>query len=162
MEFTNIESTVSEFLQSQPAILQPLLSQPDDEKDYASFRENQADANLPMSNESNQVYKTETYRWLILAVVTIAQMSGNMIFVSLQPISIPIARAYNLHSVMYVNVAVIVQSLNCIPMTLLCVWMYSKYSTAGVLRFAMSLLLLGSLFRSLCIKTENFWPVFVG
>ena len=108
------------------------------------------------------MYKTEPYRWLILAVVTVAQMSGNMMFVSLQPISIPIAHAYDLYSVLYVNLAVIVQSLNCIPMTFLCVWMYAKYSTAGVLRFAMSLLLLGAICRSVCIKTENFWPVFVG
>ena len=50
MEFTNIESTVSEFLQSQFFILQPLLSQPDEEKEYAPFRKNQADANLPMSD----------------------------------------------------------------------------------------------------------------
>ena len=62
----------------------------------------------PRTDSTNQVYKTEPYRWLILAVVTIAQMSGNMIFVSMQPISIPIAHAFNLYSVLYVNVAVIV------------------------------------------------------
>lgn len=56
----------------------------------------------------------------------------------------------------------ILYSLNALPMTLLCIWMYSRYSTSGVLRFATSLLLLGTVFRSLCFRTNNFWPVFIG
>ena len=49
-------------------------------------------------------YKTECYRWLILLMVTLVPICAIMTFVSLMPISVPIAESYNL-SVLYVNSA---------------------------------------------------------
>ena len=94
--------------------------------------------------------------------VTLAQLMANHIFVTLQPIAIPTANAFDLGSVLYVNFAVMLYSLNAIPMTFLCIWMYARYSVSGVLRFSMTLLLVGTIFRSLCYRTDNFWPVFLG
>ena len=47
-------------------------------------------------------------------------------------------------------------------MTFVSVWMYNKYNPAFVLRISVSIILVGALLRSLCVYTENYWPVFVG
>ena len=51
---------------------------------------------------------------------------------------------------------------NAAPITLISVWMYSRFSTSGVLRFTVTLLMLGSALRALCFFTDSFWPVAVG
>ena len=95
-------------------------------------------------------YRVSPYRWLILFVVAIAQMMAYTIFVTLQPIAIPLAEAFNLSSVFLVNLTVILETFTTIPMTFFCVWMYSRYSTTLVLRMATTILLIGALLRALC------------
>ena len=85
-----------------------------------------------------------------------------MIFVALSPISIPLARAFNLDTVLYVNFTIIFQDLNSVIMTFASVWMYSRYSTSGVLRLAVTVFFVGALLRALCYQTHTFLPVVIG
>ena len=94
--------------------------------------------------ETTKEYKGESRRWLILLVILIAQANGNIIFCTLQPISIPVAKAFGLETVLYVNLVIMMNLFNAIPMTFLSIWMYSHYSTSGVLRFVVTVLLIGT------------------
>ena len=145
-------------------MVQPLLTDPDveDNNEKLAIKSKSLKSITSDPGDRTIEYRTVPYRWLILLVVTLAQLTGNLIFVTLQPIAIPTTQAFNLGSVLYVNFAVILNSLNAIPMTFFCVWAFSRYSTSNVLRIVISVLLIGTIFRSLCVRTDNFWPVFVG
>ena len=107
-------------------------------------------------------YTLSPYRWLILFAVTICGTTGQAIFITLHPLKIPIAEAFDQDSVFYVNLAVMIFALNMVPMTFASIWMFTWYSVTAVLRFAMTLMMVGATFRAFCYETDNFWPVYVG
>ena len=94
-------------------------------------------------------------------MVTLVPICAIMTFVSLMPISVPIAESYDL-SVLYVNSASIAQTLTQITMAFLSIWMYDKFSTLFVVRVATFILWFGVLLRAYSLVTQSFWPVFLG
>ena len=91
-----------------------------------------------------------------------ATIMGNVIFCSLLPIAIPTSKAFGLETVFYVNLAITINLFNAAPMTLISVWVYSRFSTSGVLRCVVTLQVAGAACRALCFFTESFWPVAIG
>ena len=87
---------------------------------------------------------------------------GNVVFCTLLPISIPVAKAFGLDTVFYVNLTIMMNMFNAAPMTFVSIWIYSHFSTSTVLRGVVTLLLVGTGFRALCYFTNSFWPVAVG
>ena len=69
---------------------------------------------------------------------------------------------FELESVLTVNLMIAINMVNAVPMTFLCIWLYSRYSAAKVLRCVITLMLIGSIVRASCYKTDEFWPVVVG
>lgn len=85
-----------------------------------------------------------------------------MIFVTLNPLSIELARSWGLSSVLIVNLSIIVNMLNSIPFTLICIWLYARYPASKLLRIAMTVLLIGSICRAMCYKIDSFWTIIIG
>ena len=107
-------------------------------------------------------YKGEPRRWAVLVSVTLGQTMGNLIFVTLNPLAIEVAKAFGLSKVFYVNLSIAVNMFNSVPMTFLCVYLYSRYSTSGILRCVITLMMFGSILRATCFWTDSFWPVALG
>ena len=103
-----------------------------------------------------------TRRWFILFAIFLAQANGTIIYSTLNPIAIPVANAFELSTVFYVNMTIMAQMFNPIPMTFLSIWMYSNFKTSNVLRGLVTVQLIGAACRALCIFSDNFWLVAVG
>ena len=52
--------------------------------------------------------------------------------------------------------------VNSVPMTFLCVYLYSRYSTSLVLRLVTTLMMIGAMTRASCFWIDSFWPVAIG
>ena len=107
-------------------------------------------------------YKGEPRRWFVLLAVTMGQIMGNLIFATMNPLAIEVARSFELSSAMMVNLSIIINMVNSVPFTFLCVWLYGKYNVANILRVVTTVMLIGSIFRGMCFVTDSFWPVVVG
>ena len=86
----------------------------------------------------------------------------NLIFATLNPLSIQIARAFDLNSVFYVNLAIAINMVNSVPMTFVCIYLYSRFNWSIVLRLVTTLLMIGAILRASCLWIDNFWPVAIG
>ena len=86
----------------------------------------------------------------------------NVVFATLQPISIPVAEAFELKTVLYVNLTIMMNLFNAVPMTFLSIWMYSTFSTSLVLRLVVTVQLLGTVLRAVCYFTESFTLFAIG
>lgn len=60
------------------------------------------------------------------------------------------------------NIVIAVLIVNAVPMTLLSIWAFSNYNAMNVLRFVVSLMMIGSLLRAVCFWNDRFWPVVIG
>ena len=87
---------------------------------------------------------------------------GNIIFVTLNPLAIKVASAFELNSVFYVNLSIILNMVNAVPFTFLSVYLYSRYSASCVLRVMITLMMIGSICRAMCWWTDSFWVVAIG
>ena len=87
---------------------------------------------------------------------------GNLIFSTMNPLAIEIASAFELRSVMVVNLSIIINMVNSVPFTFLGIYLYGKYGVSYVLRRITTLMLIGSILRALVYKVDSFWPVIVG
>ena len=99
---------------------------------------------------------------MVLLAVTIGQTMGNFIFATLNPLAIQISQAFHLESVLYVNISIAINMVNSVPMTFLCVYLYSRYSTSGILRLVTTLMMIGAITRASCLWIDSFWPVAIG
>ena len=107
-------------------------------------------------------YQGEPRRWAILFVVTLAETMGSTISTTLQPISVPIAEAFKLKSVIYVNLTIMINMVGYAPMTFLCIYLYSHFKTSTVLRSAITFQMIGATIRGLCYFTDSYWTIVVG
>ena len=107
-------------------------------------------------------YKPERRRWLIVFVIMMASITANIVYCTLQPISIPVAKAFNLDTVFYVNLTISMQMFLAAPMTFVSIYFYSRFSMSSVLRCVVTLYLVGCAIRVICYFHESFWPVAVG
>ena len=111
---------------------------------------------------ANKKYEGEPRRWWILFVVTLGQTMGTLIFSTMNPLAIEIARAFQLKSVMVVNLSIIINMVNGVPFTFLSIYLFGKYNVSSVLRFISTLMLIGTLMRATVFKIDSFWPVIIG
>ena len=115
-----------------------------------------------LHSDRNTVYEGEPRRWLILLVVTMGQTLGTLIFSTMNPLALEIARTFELRSVMVVNLSIIMNMVNGVPFTFLSIYLFGKYNVASVLRVVSTLMLIGTLLRAMVFKVDSFWPVIVG
>lgn len=101
-------------------------------------------------------------RWAVLVVIALGTLNAALVYGTMAPIAIPVSKAYQLSSVLYVNFTLIAQMTNPIPMAFLSVWMYSNFPTRRVILFAATLQLVGTALRASSYYTRTFWPVCVG
>ena len=86
----------------------------------------------------------------------------NLIFVTMNPLSIQIARAFELNSVFYVNLAIAINMVNSVPMTFVCIYLYSRFDFSTVLRVVTTVMMIGAVIRASSIWVDGFWPIAVG
>ena len=80
----------------------------------------------------------------------------------MNPLAIEVASAFELRSVMVVNLSIIINMVNSVPFTLLGIYLYGKYGVSYVLRRITTLMFIGSILRALVYKYDSFWLVIVG
>ena len=147
-------------LNSSSEIAQPLL---DAHEPFQPLYDHKRRRSSSLSETPRGIeYKASPRRWVVLGAVTLGQTMGNLIFATLNPLAIQTARAFDLDSVFYVNLSIAINMVNSVPMTFLCVYLYSKYSTSLVLRLVTTLMLLGAITRASCLWIDSFWPVAIG
>lgn len=112
--------------------------------------------------ENTKKYEGTSRRWAVLAVMCLQTINGCFIYATMSPIAIPLADAFELSTVLYVNWTILIQMFNPVPITFLSVWMFSKYRTDLVIRFAATLILLGAILRAVSYVTESFATVAAG
>ena len=88
-------------------------------------------------------------------------MNGIFIFRAFQPVKVPVANAFGI-SVFNLNYTFFLGYLADVPLMPVTVWMYSRYSTSGVLNSAMTVQLVGALLRMLTFYTDDVWLAMVG
>ena len=66
-------------------------------------------------------------------MIVLLQVNAYVIYSTIYPIAIPVSQAFELSSVSYVNMTIMSQMFNPIPMTFLSIWMYSHFKTNRVL-----------------------------
>ena len=91
-----------------------------------------------------------------------ASVTANIVYCTMQPISIPVAKAFNLDTVFYVNLTTMLQMFNAAPMTFVSIYIYSKFGMSTVLRSIVTLFLAGSALRATSYFYQSFWPVAIG
>ena len=79
-----------------------------------------------------------------------ASVTANIVYCTMQPISIPVAKAFNLDTVFYVNFVTILQMFIAAPMTFVSIYIYSKFNMSTVLRCVVLVYLVGCVFRASC------------
>ena len=107
-------------------------------------------------------YQATGRRWAVLAVMAIATINACLIYGTLTPIAIPLADAFELPTVIYINWTILVQVFMPVPMTFVSVWAFSSYKTDTVLRIATTCMLIGSALRAVCYFYQAYWLIAVG
>ena len=62
----------------------------------------------------------------------------------------------------YVNLAIAINMVNSVPMTFLCVYLYSRFKFSNILRIVTTMMMIGAVVRASCVWIDSFWPVAVG
>ena len=78
------------------------------------------------------------------------------------PISIPLKEAFELKSAIFVNFTVIMNMVNQAPTTFLSIWCFQRFRTDLVMRWVVTILMIGSIIRAGSFFSNNFTFVVVG
>ena len=107
-------------------------------------------------------YKGSLRRWPILLVIFLATANCLTVFVTLQPLAIPIVAAFEVRDLFYVNMTIMAQVFAPIPMTFVSIWVYSHFKVSDVLRVIVSVQMFGAALRSLCTFNDSYEAVAIG
>ena len=107
-------------------------------------------------------YKASPRRWWVLLAIALLTVNANVIYGTIYPIAIPVSTAFSLPSAFYVNLTIMAQMFNPIPMTFLSIWMYSNFKTNRVLCCVAITQVIGASIRASTLYTQSFWSIAAG
>lgn len=107
-------------------------------------------------------FKTSRLRWVMLIELFFFLAFNSMTLIFLVPAALDIQKAFELDSILIVNMCAIIFSVSTLLMSFISIEMYKHMNMGVVLTFAAVIQITGGWLRLYAFVDNEFWPIFAG